>query len=343
MSTTNQPQIYKPQKSIDISTIFSIAYLDADYTFPAGEPNPDNWAMIYIDKGEFTLLTDKDPLVLHQGDLYLHRSTGEALLQLKQKSAETAGALIITFRCASSAMHFFSGKKMQVNITSQLHISAILYEILYTRYTPFNSPVLIGIKQHVDKPLWAGDQTIIMRLELMLIDIIRADNTFKKIPSTIIKNDDVLGDDLCLKVIEYMELHINEKLSMEALSRSLSFSKSYISRRFASTYGCSIIDYFNQMKLGEAKRLIRDTNKNFFEISDMLMFSNSHYFSTLFKKHTGLTPTQYKRVCATAGDGDEKAEKPKEKTKKPRAKTKTKSKEKSTTKKSAPKKQSARN
>ena len=332
MPTSNQPTMYRPQKSIDISTVFSIAYLEADYSFPEGETHPDNWVMIYVDRGEFTLITDKEPLVLHQGDLYLHRATSEALLHLKQKSAENAGALVISFRCASTAMHFFSGKKMQINIAAHMHISAILYEILYTRYLPFNAPALIGFKQHLDKPLWAGDQTVIMRLELMLIDIIRADSTFKKMPSTIIKNDDILRDDLCLKVIEYMELHINEKLSMEALSRSLSFSKSYISRRFASTYGCSIIDYFNQMKLGEAKRLIRDTNKNFFEISDMLMFSNSHYFSTLFKKHTGLTPTQYKRICATTGEDETKDAKPQ----KPRSKSK--SKEKSGSKKGASKK-----
>ena len=324
MSTSNQASIYKPQKSIDISSVFSIAYLDADFSFPEGDLNPDNWVMIYIDKGEFTLVTEKEPLVLHQGELYLHRATSETLLHLKQKASETCGALMITFRCTSSAMHFFNGKKMQISLATQLHISTILYEVLYTRYLPFNSPALVGIKQHTDKPLWAGDQTIIMRLELMLIDIIRADNTFKKMPSSIIKNDDIMNDDLCLKVIEYMQLHINEKLSMEALSRSLSFSKSYISRRFASTYGCSIIDYFNQMKLNEAKRLIRDTNKNFFEISDMLMFSNSHYFSTLFKKHTGLTPTQYKRVCATTSEEEEKTDRQKEKSKKPRAKSKAK-------------------
>lgn len=335
MSTSNQASIYKPQKSIDISSVFSIAYLDADFSFPEGDLNPDNWVMIYIDKGEFTLVTEKEPLVLHQGELYLHRATSETLLHLKQKSSETSGALMITFRCTSSAMHFFNGKKMQISLATQLHISTILYEVLYTRYLPFNSPTLVGIKQHTDKPLWAGDQTIIMRLELMLIDIIRADNTFKKMPSSIIKNDDIMNDDLCLKVIEYMQLHINEKLSMEALSRSLSFSKSYISRRFASTYGCSIIDYFNQMKLNEAKRLIRDTNKNFFEISDMLMFSNSHYFSTLFKKHTGLTPTQYKRVCATTSEEEEKADRQKEKSKKPRVKSKAK--ERSTSKKTTAK------
>ena len=314
---------YKPQKSIDISTVFSIAYLDSEYTIPEIESSPDNWVMFYVEKGEATLITEKEPLLLHQGELYLHRNTGESPLQFKQKHAEASCALMISFRSSSSAMHFFSGKKIQANITAKLHISTILHELLYTKYLPFNTPELIGIKQHTDKPLWAADQTVLMRLELMLIDIIRADSTFKKIPSAIVKNDDILSDDLCLKVIEYMELHINEKLSMEALSRSLSFSKSYISRRFASTYGCSIIDYFNQMKLDEAKRLIRDTNKNFFEISDMLMFSNSHYFSTLFKKHTGLTPTQYKKVCATNSESEKKEESTKEKPRKPRAKQKS--------------------
>ena len=314
-----QASLYKPQKSIDISTIFSIAYIDTDYSFPERESSPDNWAMIYVEKGEYTLVTEKESVALRQGELYLQRATNETLTALKQKSSEGASALVISFRCSSSAMHFFNGKKILLNVTARLHIATILYEIPYTRYLPFNTPELIGFKPYVDKPLWAADQTVITRVELMLIDIIRADSTFKKIPSTIIKKDDALSDDLCLKVIEYMELHINEKLSMETLSRSLSFSKSYISRRFAATYGCSIIDYFNQMKLGEAKRLIRDTNKNFFEISDMLMFSNSHYFSTLFKKHTGLTPTQYKKVCSA--NSEENVDEPtKEKPKRTRAK-----------------------
>ena len=47
----------------------------------------------------------------------------------------------------------------------------------------------------------------------------------------------------------------------------------------------------------EAKRLIRETEKNFQEISDSLGFSSAHYFSTIFKKYVGMTPTQYKKSC----------------------------------------------
>ena len=67
-----------------------------------------------------------------------------------------------------------------------------------------------------------------------------------------------------------------------------------LSKRFTKACGYSIIDYYNMMKVNEAKRLIREGRYNFFEISERLMFSNSHYFSTIFKKHTGMTPTQYK-------------------------------------------------
>ena len=47
----------------------------------------------------------------------------------------------------------------------------------------------------------------------------------------------------------------------------------------------------------EAKRLIRETKLSFFEISERLMLSNSHYFSTLFKTYVGMTPSQYKKSC----------------------------------------------
>ena len=59
------------------------------------------------------------------------------------------------------------------------------------------------------------------------------------------------------------------------------------------------------------------------QVAEHVGFFDSKYFCVFFKKHTGLTPTQYKRVCATSSEArEEKDEKPKEKQKKPRAKSK---------------------
>ena len=108
---------------------------------------------------------------------------------------------------------------------------------------------------------------------------------------------EIIKDEFALKIIAFMEKHLYGKFTMEELSRELSFGKTYISRYFIKTCGYTIIDYFNMMKINEAKRLIRESKYNFFEISERLMFANSHYFSTIFKKHTGMTPTQYKNSC----------------------------------------------
>ena len=55
-----------------------------------------------------------------------------------------------------------------------------------------------------------------------------------------------------------------------------------------------ICEYANKIKIDTAKTLIRDDNMNFSEISDYLSFDNPQYFSRVFKRITGLTPTEFK-------------------------------------------------
>jgi len=47
-------------------------------------------------------------------------------------------------------------------------------------------------------------------------------------------------------------------------------------------------------KIQEAEKLISEKKYNFTQISDMLSFDNSHYFSRVFKRISGMTPTEYK-------------------------------------------------
>ena len=142
--------------------------------------------------------------------------------------------------------------------------------------------------------MWAGEQSILIRLELMLIELVR-ENHYYMSPTKRFFPKDIIEDEFVLRIIDFMEKRLYSKFSMDELSSELSFGKTYISRRFVKACGYSIIDYFTKMKVNEAKKLIRGGKYNFFEISEMLMFTNSHYFSSVFKKHTTMTPTQYKK------------------------------------------------
>jgi len=55
----------------------------------------------------------------------------------------------------------------------------------------------------------------------------------------------------------------------------------------------SIMEYFKQLKIKEAKVLIRENNHNFTEISEILGYNSIHYFSRIFKNETGMTLSEY--------------------------------------------------
>ena len=283
----------KIQKVVNVSTISSIHYFEFNDDFVDVSESHAAWEMVYIDRGECNIVADDETFLLKQGEVYFHKPYENHMIQVVK--GISPNIFIVAFDCASAAMRFFEGRKLQVNMNTKQHIAAIIHEATNTFDLPNNDSHTGELKYKSHDVLWGGEQTVLIRFELMLIELIRANNKHIVNRSPSQSKKDIIDDDFCLKIIEYMEAHLNEKLSMDELSRAMSFSKSYISKRFVAACGCSVIDYFTIMKVEEAKRLIRESNKNFFEISDMLMFSNSHYFSTVFKKHTGMTPSQYKK------------------------------------------------
>jgi AraC-like DNA-binding protein len=250
--------------------------------------------MVYIDRGECNIVADGETVTLKQGDIYFHKPHENHML--KTIKGISPNVFIVVFSCDSPAMSYFENRKIEASMATKQHIAAIIHEASGTFDLPFNIPRMQKLKLK-DNPLWAGPQTVLLRLELMLIEIIRENNYYKNITPKRFFPKDIINDEFCLCIISFMESKLYGKFSMEELSKEFSFSKTYISKYFVKACGYSIIDYFNMMKINEAKRLIRESHYNFFEISEILLFSNSHYFSTLFKKHTGMTPTQYKNSC----------------------------------------------
>ena len=291
MLEATQGKMFKP---IEIDSISSIHYFEFDDGFMDEPEAHAPWELVYVDRGECGIVADGSPLHLKQGEMYFHKPFETHMLEVVKGIAPNI--FIVTFSSASPAMHYFEGRKLAASMSTKQHISAILHEASETFDLPFNNPRMQRLKRKTDNPLWGGEQSVMIRLELMLIEIIRNNHYYVAKPKTYFPKE-IVTDEFALKIIAFMEEHLYGKFTIDELSRALSFGKTYISQYFAKTCGYSIIDYFNMMKINEAKRLIRESAHNFYEISEMLMFSNSHYFSTIFRKYTGMTPTQYKKSC----------------------------------------------
>ncbi len=97
------------------------------------------------------------------------------------------------------------------------------------------------------------------------------------------------------RVKAYLAEHISQKLTLAEVCAHFGVSQTGLLRKFRRETDQSLMDYFIDLKIAEAKRLIAKSSKSFTEIADALGFSSVNYFSKVFKARVGLTPTEYSR------------------------------------------------
>lgn len=106
------------------------------------------------------------------------------------------------------------------------------------------------------------------------------------------KNDHVM------KILNYIEEHITETLTLTTLSAYVNLSKEYTSYIFKKETGKTLTTYVNERKLLFAKELILNEKMSLQDTAAYLGFENYNYFSTLFKRYMNTTPVTLKHTNA---------------------------------------------
>ncbi|WP_058308012.1 AraC family transcriptional regulator [Gracilibacillus massiliensis] len=97
---------------------------------------------------------------------------------------------------------------------------------------------------------------------------------------------------MVVKMISYID-EANKKVSSQEIADSLGMNYAYLSTLFKEYTGKSVTQYQNEIMIEKAIQLFRKENMNVSEVSEQLGFSNPFYFSRVFKKVTGLSPSAY--------------------------------------------------
>lgn len=100
---------------------------------------------------------------------------------------------------------------------------------------------------------------------------------------------------------EYIESHYNEKITLDELSKQFYINKYYLAQIFKEQYGMTINAYILQKRVSEAKRLLRFTDMTIEEVGSVCGICDQNYFSRLFKKIEGISPSGYRRTWMTTG------------------------------------------
>lgn len=90
--------------------------------------------------------------------------------------------------------------------------------------------------------------------------------------------------------------------SLEDIAGIFNYSSSHISHIFLKYGGCSYHTYVTNMRINAAKLLLANTRMSVQEISDYLGYTNSNYFSTVFKRSAGMSPREYRNHSSSEKD-----------------------------------------
>jgi AraC family transcriptional regulator len=97
------------------------------------------------------------------------------------------------------------------------------------------------------------------------------------------------------QLTEWMAENLTEEFNLDRLAAQAGLSKFYFNRLFKSAMGMSPSRYHINLRMDEARRLLRETKKSVVEVALDVGYANPNHFAQLFRRETGLPPSDYRR------------------------------------------------
>ncbi|MBE3554972.1 MAG: helix-turn-helix transcriptional regulator, partial [Thermicanus sp.] len=101
------------------------------------------------------------------------------------------------------------------------------------------------------------------------------------------------------KVITFLHKHSHQTITLEQAAKEAGMSPYSLSKRFKEEKGINFIDYLTALRIEKAKTLLQDPSRSLKEICYTVGYHDPNYFSRVFKRITGVSPTEYREKMRT--------------------------------------------
>lgn len=99
------------------------------------------------------------------------------------------------------------------------------------------------------------------------------------------------------KTVQYINEHVEERLSLDDLAKLVFMHPSYLSQVFKNEMGENLVDYIIRIRVERAKELFKNDDLKLYEVAEKVGYKDFRYFGQLFKKLTGFLPSEYKKMA----------------------------------------------
>jgi two-component system, response regulator YesN len=202
-------------------------------------------------------------------------------------------------------MPLVDGLELATYIADQFPETIVFILSGYDEFEYARAALRSRVVEYLLKPITSQELSeVIQRLKLRLDQNANQLNKLKttkpeaRFPSSDLAGGKGASSLAMAKVIEaqeYMERNYAQKeLSFEETCRVLYISPSYLSRLLKRYLGKTFVDALTELRVEKAKQLLEASDLKTYEIADAIGIGDPHYFSTIFKKNTGMTPSGYR-------------------------------------------------
>lgn len=292
-----QYKIHKLEAELSITELVNVSYYTLSKDFLWSGESHEPWEMVYVDKGEMIITAGTDTYLLKSGEAAFH--CPHEFHNLRTNGQKSANVIVVAFRCSSPMMQAFERKILSLNAQEKACLASIVKEAEATfqhfdNTASYNEAPCVDLVPRSNIPF--GAQQIIKNLiEYFLILIYRHEDGIGFDARAVPINQLHHHAQIAVKIQEYLAEHYQDKITLETLAVSQNISISQLKRIFKEHTGDSVITYLTALRIKEAKRLIQESSLNFSQIAVAVGYDNIYYFSSVFKKHTGMTLTEYSK------------------------------------------------
>lgn len=286
----NTKKALRSGEVVRVDRVLSMYYRFFDKNFNFLGEEHDSWEVVYVDSGRVIVTAAEATHILSQGDIIFHRPGEFHAIKCDNKTPSTV--FVISFECRSSSMNYFASKRAELTMEQRRYITTLINEAEASYGLPFDMEYEArAVKKGA--PIGAG-QMIRTTLEQLLIALMRSVGRVEdevEIQSYV----DVSDGDVAKAAKRLLKNSVYSRLTVGDVCRRLNYSRAYVSRAFSEAYGKTIVEYYTEKKISEAKKLLKAGDRSIAEIATLLCFGDPRYFSRVFKKITGMTPREYTR------------------------------------------------
>ena len=283
-------ELHSIKREICIEGFNSIYYFEFGKDFYHPPEKHDFWEMMYVDSGKINSISDGIGRILTQGQLVFNKP-GEVHAHVSNK-VDPNNMLVISFTTHSPAMKFFNKKVFTLGKTEKTLLSLFMKEAeralgqIPGEYTNKNA------LDFSHAPLGSLQLLECYLTELLLI-LMQNDGEVEATKRSEVSRE-LAQSSIAELMTDYLKENVYGNVTLSMICQKFFMGKSQVCKIFGDHIGKGPIEYYAALKLGEAKKLLRE-GKSVSLVSDALGYSSIHIFSRAFKKAVGISPTEYRK------------------------------------------------